>query len=95
MRQATILVAVLAFTPLHSAMAHVQQPPVERGARVRVTIRASCPAIYPSCTRFRPRQHVGTFLAWKADLLVMESNGDTLTVSLDSVTTLEVRPVGR
>jgi outer membrane lipoprotein SlyB len=38
---------------------------------------------------------VGTFLAWKADSLVVESYGDTLVVSLDSVTTLEVRPVER
>ena len=33
---------------------------------------------------------MGTFLAWKADTLVMESNGDTLVLPLDSVTTIEV-----
>jgi hypothetical protein len=35
---------------------------------------------------------VGTFLAWNADSLVMESNGDTLVVPLDSVITLAVKP---
>ena len=95
MRHATILVAILAFVPLASATAQVQPPPVERGAQVRITIPPSCPASYTSCTGLRPRQRVGTFLAWKADSLVMESNGDTLAVSLDSVTTFEVRPVER
>ena len=90
MRHATMLVAILAFTPLASATAQLRP-----GTRVRITIRPSCPAIYTSCTRIWPRQHVGTFLAWKADSLVMESNGDTLAVPLDSVTTLEVRPVER
>ncbi len=65
MRHATILVAILAFTPLHSATAQVQQPPVERGARVRVTILRPCPDIYTRCADWRSR-HNGTFVAWKA-----------------------------
>ena len=89
MRHATMLVAILAFTPLHSATAQVQQPPVELGARVRVTILRPCPDIYTRCAGWRSR-HNGTFLAWKADSLVMESKGDTLALPLDSVTTLEV-----
>ncbi len=91
MRQATILVAVLAFTPLHSATAQVQQPPVERGVRVRVTTPPPpCPAWYPSCTRDSPRHYVGTFVAWKADTLVVETKGHTLALPWDSVTELEV-----
>ncbi len=87
MRHATILVAILAFTPLASATAQVQQPPIELGARVRVTMPPPpCPAIYAPCTR----RNMGTFLAWKADTLVMESNGDTLAVPLDIVIRLEV-----
>jgi hypothetical protein len=33
---------------------------------------------------------VGTFWAWEGDSLIMESNGNALALSLDSVTTLEV-----
>ena len=33
---------------------------------------------------------MGTFVAWEADTLVTESNGDILALPLDSVTTLEV-----
>ena len=91
MRHATILVAVLAFTPLHSATAQVQQPPVERGARVRVTTPPPpCPAWYTSCTRDSPRRYVGTFVAWKADTLVVETKGHTLALLWASVTKLEV-----
>ena len=83
--------AVLAFTPLHSATAQVQQPPVERGARVRVTTPPPpCPAWYTSCTRDSPRHYVGTFVAWKADTLVVETKGHTLALPWDSVTKLEV-----
>ncbi len=90
MVRATILVAILAFTPLHSATAQVQQPPVERGARVRVTTPPPpCPAWYTSCTRDSPRHYVGTFVAWKADTLVVQSNGDILALPLDSVTSVE------
>ncbi len=53
---------------------------VRPGERVRVT--------YP------PRQSVGTFLAWKADSLVMESHGDTLALPPGSVIRLEVRGRG-
>ena len=73
MRHATILVAVLAFVPLTSAMAQV---PIRPGARVRVT--------------HLPRQSVGTFLAWKSDTLVFQSNGDTLSVPVNLVTRLDV-----
>ncbi len=88
-RFSIIPLAVLAFTPLHSATAQVRP-----GARVRVTGHF-CQPFYSNCVGGSPRQHVGTFLAWKADSLVMESDGDTLAVPLDSVTTLEVRPVER
>ncbi len=82
MRHATILVAILAFTPLANATAQV---PVRPGARVRVTF---CPPDF-SCAG-SGRTSVGTLLAWKADSLVMESNGDTLAVPLDIVTGLDV-----
>ena len=49
---------------------------VRPGARVRVT--------HPW------GKSVGTFLAWKADSLVMESNGNAFALALDSVTALEV-----
>ena len=84
MRHATILVAVLAFVPLASATAQLRP-----GTRVRVTILRPCPAIHTSCN-IPPRHKVGTFLAWKADSLVMESKGDTLAVPQDFVTKLEV-----
>ncbi len=86
MRHATILVAILAFVPLASATAQVPS------ARVRVTHLPIClPPTY--CVGPR-RQSVGTFLAWKADSLVMESNGDTLALPLGSVIRLEVRGRG-
>ncbi len=72
MRHATLLVAILAFTPLASATAQVRP-----GERVRVT--------------HLWEKSVGTFLAWKADSLVMESNRDTLAVPVDFVTRLDVR----
>ncbi len=91
MRHATILVAILAFVPLASATAQVQQPAVERGVRVRVTTPPPpCPAWYTSCTRDSPRRYVGTFVAWKADTLVVETKGHTLALPLDSVTRLDV-----
>ncbi len=90
MRHATILVAVLALVPLANATAQVRQP-VERGTRVRVTIPGPCPDIYMRCSMgMRSRRNVGTFLAWKADSLVMESEGDTLAVPQRFVRKLEV-----
>ena len=84
MRHATILVAILAFTPLHSATAQV---PVRPGERVRVT-HLLCP---PNTRCVGPRQEsVGTFVAWKADSLVVQSNGDTLSVPITLVTRLDV-----
>ena len=89
MRHATILVAVLAFTPLTSATAQVGQPPIVRGERVRIAYHL-CPPTHAGC--FGPPQlYVGTFVTWNADTLVVESNGDTIAVPQDSVTTLEVR----
>ncbi len=87
MRHATILVAVLAFVPLHSATA---QAPIRPGARVRVTGPPICPPTYILCVRGPRLQSVGTFLVWKSDTLVVQSNGDILALPLDSVTTLEV-----
>ncbi len=86
MRHATILVAILAFVPLASATAQV---PVRPGARVRVTRPPICRAD-TICGGRSPRQSVGTFLAWKADSLVVQSNGDTLQVALMNVTRLDV-----
>ncbi len=79
-RFSIIPLAVLAFTPLHSATAQV---PVRPGARVRVTGPPICPPTYTICVGGPRRKSVGTFLAWKADSLVMESNGDTLAVPQD------------
>ena len=87
MRHATILVAILAFVPLATATAQVRQPPIERGARVRVTRLPICPSTY--CVG-PPLQSVGTFWAWEADSLIMESNGNALALPLNSVTKLEV-----
>lgn len=84
MRHATILVAILAFVPLASATAQV---PIRPGARVRVTHPRICPA--DLCVGPR-RKSVGTLLAWRADSLVVQSNGDTLSVPVDLVTRLEV-----
>ncbi len=86
MRHATILVAILALTPLTSATAQV---PVRPGERVRVTRPPICRAD-TICGGRSPRQSVGTFLAWKSDTLVVQSNGDTLALPLDSVTRLDV-----
>ena len=85
MRHTTILVANLAFVPLASATAQV---PVRPGERVRVTRPPLC-ASNTRCVKW-PRQSVGTFLAWEADSLVVQSNGNSLALPLDSVTKLEV-----
>ncbi len=87
MRHATILVAVLTITPLTGATAQV---PVRRGERMRVTRLPICPPTYPICVGGPPLQSVGTFWAWEADSLIMESNGNALALPLDSVTKLEV-----
>ncbi len=81
MHHATILVAILAFTPLHSATAQVSIRP---GARVRFAGHF-CQPFYSNCIARR----VGTFVAWKADTLVVQSNGDILALPLDSVTSVE------
>ncbi len=85
MRHATMLVAILAFTPLVSATAQLRP-----GEQVRVTHQPICPAA-TICVGPSPRQRsVGTFLAWKADSLVVQSNGDTLSVPVNLVTRLDV-----
>ncbi len=94
MRHATILVAILASTPLTNATAQVGQPPLVRGERVRVTGHF-CPPFYSTCVGGSPQQYVGTFVTWDADTLVTESNGDILALPLDSVTTLEVSAPGK
>ncbi len=85
MRHATMFVAILAFVPLASATAQV---PIRPGARVRVTRPPLC-ASNTRCVKW-PRQSVGTVLAWDADSLVVQSNGNSLALPLDSVTKLEV-----
>ncbi len=85
MRHVTFLVAILAFTPLTSATAQVRP-----GRRVRVTHPPICRP-YTICVGHSGlRKSVGTFLAWKADSLVMESKGDTLAVPQRFVRKLEV-----
>ncbi len=85
MRRATILVAILAFVPFASATAQV---PLRPGERVRVTLLPLCPP-NTLCAK-PPRQSEGTFLAWEAYSLVVQSNGNSLALPLDSVTKLEV-----
>ncbi len=80
MRHAFVLLASLSFVPLTSATAQV---PVRPGAQVRVTGHF--------CHPFHTCQHsVSTFVAWKADSLVIQSNGDTLTVPVTLLTRLDV-----
>ncbi len=86
MRHVTMLVAILAFVPLASATAQV---PIRPGARVRVTRPPICRA-NTICVGRAPRQRVGTFLAWRSDTIVVQSNGDTLSVPVDLVTRLDV-----
>ncbi len=85
MRHAALLVAILAFVPLANATAQV---PLRPGEQVRVTRLPLCPP-NTLCVK-TPRQSVGTFVAWKSDTLVVQSNGDTLQVALVNVTRLDV-----
>ncbi len=82
MRHATMLVAVLVFVPLASATAQVSIRP---GARVRVTGHFC--QFYSNCAGGYPQHRVGSFVAWKADTLVAQSNGDTLSVPVDDLVT--------
>ena len=87
MRHVGLLVAILAFVPFASATAQV---PLRPGEQVRVTHPPICPPD-TICVGPSPRQRsVGTFLAWKADSLVVQSNGDTLSVPVNLVTRLDV-----
>ena len=87
-RFSIIPLAVLTFTPLTDATAQVRQPPIERGARVRVTFHF-CQTFYTNCVGGSPQQYVGTLVKGEADTLVTESNGDILALPLDSVTSVE------
>ncbi len=87
MRHATVLVAILAFTPLANATAQV---PVRPGARVRVTGHFFCQPFYSNCMGDLPQRYVGTFVTWEVDTLVVQSNGDTLSVLANLVTRLDV-----
>ena len=85
MRHAKVLVAVLALAPLAGATAQMRQPPVEPGARVRVTvISRSRPGVA------RTQRYVGTLVMWTGETLVLEHKGDTLGVGLHSVAALDV-----
>ena len=86
MSHATIRVAIIAFVPLASGTAQV---PIRPGARVRVTGQF-CQPFYSNCVGGSPQQYVGTFVAWKFDTLVVQSNGDTLSVPVNLVTRLDV-----
>ncbi len=85
MRHATILVAILAFVPLASATAQVRP-----GERVRVSGPPICPPTYTICVGGPRLQSVGTFVTWEVDTLVVQSNGDTLSVPANLVTRLDV-----
>ncbi len=87
MRHVTVLVAILAFTPLASATAQV---PVGPGARVRVTGHFFCQPLNSNCMGGLPQRYVGTLVTWEADTLVVQSNGDTLSVPANLVTRLDV-----
>ncbi len=82
MRHATILVAILACVPLTSATAQVSIRP---GTQVRVTGHFC--QFYSNCAGGSPQHRVGSFVAWKADTLVVQSNGDTLSVPVDDLVT--------
>ena len=86
MRHAFVLVAILAFVPLASATTQVSIRP---GARVRVAGHF-CQPSYSNCVGGSPQQYVGTFVRWEADTLVVQSNGDTLSVPAGLVTRLDV-----
>ncbi len=85
MRHATkLLVVLLTITPLASATAQVRP-----GARVRVTGHF-CQPFYSNCVGGSPQQYVGTFVTREVDTIVVQSNGDTLSVPVDLVTSLDV-----
>ncbi len=86
MRHAFVLLAILAFVPLASATAQV---PMRPGARVRVT-RHFCQPFNSNCVGGLPQRYVGTFVRGEADTLVVQSNGDTLSVPVNLVTRLDL-----
>ena len=78
MRHTTILVAILAFTPLARTTAQ-EQPPVESGARIRVT----APSVFSD-------RIVGTVVSWESEQLVLDAPRGTLTFPIDSIIKLEI-----
>ena len=87
MRHTTILVAILAFVPLAGATAQVRP-----GARVPVTGHF-CQQFYINCVGGSRQKYVRTFVTWEVDTLVVQSNGDTLSVHVNPVTRLHVSRV--
>ncbi len=87
MRHATILVAVLAFTPLASATAQMR-----RGERVRVTHLPICPA--DVCVGPR-RIIVGTLMSVSGDSLLLSVDGGAGPVSLPLISVSRIQVRGR
>ena len=79
MRRATLLIAVLALTPLATVMAQLQPLPLEPGQRVRVT-----------APDLGIRKQVGRFEALRGDTLVVAAADSTMTFPVVSVTRLEL-----
>ncbi len=77
-RLSIIPLAVLAFTPLTSTTAQ-EQPPVESGARIRVT----APSVFSD-------RIVGTVVSWESEQLVLDTLRGTLTFPIDSIVKLEI-----
>ncbi len=89
MRHATILVAILAFTPLANATAQV---PVRPGARVRISHDCRTRTLSSGATRIDCRTEKGTLAALTADSVVLRIGepATPLAVSLASVTRLDL-----
>ncbi len=88
----TSVLALLVLAPITRIQAQRQPPPVEPGARVRVTGPESCD---PNTFCFGPpppRRRTGVFVAYERDTLMFSGGprGDPLAVPLTSITKLEV-----
>jgi len=77
-RFSIIPLAVLVLTPLTSTTAQ-EQPPVESGARIRVT----APSVFSD-------RIVGTVVSWENEQLVLDALRGTLTFPIDSIIKLEI-----
>ena len=77
-RFSIIPLAILIFTPLTSTTAQ-EQPPVESGARIRVT----APSVFSD-------RIVGTVVSWESEQLVLDALRGTLTFPIDSIIRLEI-----